>query len=207
VLYANYNESRAMTRFQGLPSLPIVMFHVGVCNNLQVLVLSRTTYPRCVLPVRLLRGRSTLAPGWPANPNNHLANLCIFEIHPDEWLRDDLDLESDGWLLLHAKLPQMETISVPTITRRALASPQEQARPQEQPLNTKSLALTSQPLAPELLEAVLKTFPLPEELTLAWPEKGKIWPTAADIWPQLGRVLHEHGLSLCKIHLEYKRAS
>jgi hypothetical protein len=213
VLYANYNESRAMTRFPGLPSLPIVMFQAEVCDNLQVLVLSRTTYPRLVLPARLLRDRSTLAPGWPANPNSLLANLCKFEIHPDEWLRDDLDLESDGWLLLLAKLPQMETISVPTITRRALASPQEQtqpqeqAQPQEQPLKTKSLALTSQPLTPELLEAVLKTFPFLEELSVTWPEKGRVWPPAADIWPQLGRVLHEHGLSLRKLHFEYKRAS
>jgi hypothetical protein len=187
--------------------------------NLQVLVLARTTYPRRVLPSQLLRNRNTLAPGWPASSSFLLANLCRFEICQDEWLRDDLDLASDGWFLLLAKLPQMQTISVPTITERALVLPREQAPPQlqssseeqeppqEQPLNTKSLTLTSQPLTPALLEAVLKTFPLLDELSVTWPEKGKIWPTAADIWPQLGRVLHEHGLSLRKIHFEYKRPS
>ena len=219
VLYANYNESRTMTNFGNLPSVPIVMFQVGFCMNLQALVLSRTTYPRRVLPSQLLRNRNTLAPGWPASSNLLLANLCRFEIHPDEWLRDDLDLESDGWLLLLAKLPQMKTISVPTITERALvppreqapsqqqASPEEQEQLQEQPLNTKSLALTSQPLTPGLLEAVLKTFQLLEELSVTWPQKGRIWLAAADIWPELGRVLHEHGLSLRKIHFEYKRES
>lgn len=206
-LYASYEESRTIASLPGLTNAPVTQLQVSMCANLQVLVLSITTYPRFVLPPQLLRYYDTLPLKWSRSPEIPLEKLCKFEIRPIEYLRDDLDLASDGWLLLLARLPQMETISVPTITERALASPQEQETPHEQPLSIKSLALTSQPLTPELLEAVLKTFPLLEELSVTWPDKGRIWPTAADIWPQLGRVLHEHGLSLRKIHFEYKRAS
>jgi hypothetical protein len=206
-LYASYEESRTIASLPGLANAPVTQLQVSMCANLQVLVLSITTYPRFVLPPQLLRYNDTLPSKWSRSPEIPLRSLCRFEIRPIEYLRDDLDLASDGWLLLLARLPQMETISVPTITERALAAPQEQEPPQEQPLNIKSLALTSQPLTPGLLEGVLKTFPLLEELSVTWPEKGRIWPTAADIWPQLGRVLHEHGLSLRKIHFVYKRAS
>jgi hypothetical protein len=213
VLYANHAESRAIVTLPGLSNAPITQVQVEICANLEVLVLSVSTYPRLVLPPQLLRYYDALPSSWSRTLNVPLTTLCRFEIRPIEYLRDDLDLASDGWLLLLARLPQMENISVPTITERALAPSQgqaphqDQASPQEQPLNIKSLALTSQPLTPELLEAILKTFPLLEELSVTWPEKRNSWPTVADIWPRLGAVLGEHGLSLRKIHFEWKKAS
>ena len=211
VLHANHKESRTMVRRPGLSKSPITQLQVELCTNLQALVLSISTYPRRVLPPKLLRDYDTLAPRWPISSDSPLANLCSFEIGAIEYLRDDLDLESNDWFLLLASLPRMKTISVPTITEQAFPSPQEQATPQEQAalqeqlLNLKSLALTSQPLTPGLLEAVLKTFPLLEELSVTWPEKGNTWPTVADIWPQLGQALCEHGTSLHKIHFACKR--
>jgi len=206
VLFANYNDSQTMVQPPNSPSLPMIMFQVGMCTNLQALVLSASTYPRCVLPSRLLRDRNTPAPGWSAGPNICLANLCRFEIRPMEYLRDDLDFASDGWFLLLARLPRMQNISVPTITERAVVlPPQEQAPQQEQPLDLTSLALTSQPMTLGLLEAILKAFPTLEELSVTWPEKGRIPPTTADLWPQLGQVLNEHGLSLRKVHFDCKR--
>ena len=188
VLFANYSDSRTMIHPPNSPSLPIIMFQVGMCTNLQALVLSSSTYPRYVLPSRLLRDRNTPAPGWTAGSNICLANLCRFEIRPMEYLRDDLDFASDGWFLLLARLPRMQTISVPTITERAVELPpqeqaphQEQALPQEQQLDLTSLALTSQPMTPGLLEAILRAFPASEELSVTWPEKGRIPPTAADL--------------------------
>lgn len=208
VLYADYCDTQTMIHFHNRPSLPIVTFQAGNCANLQALVLSSSTYPRCVLPSRLLRDRNTLAPGWPAGPEIRLANLCRFEIRPMEYLRDDLDFASDGWFLLLARLPRMQNISVPTITERAVVlPPQEQATQQEQPSDLTSLDLTSQPMTPGLLKAILKAFPTLEELSVTWPEKGRIPPTTADLWPQLGQVLNEHGLSLRKIHFECKRTT
>lgn len=133
VLFANYNDSQTMVHPPNSPSLPMIMFQVGMCTNLQALVLSASTCPRYVLPSRLLRNRITPAPGWTAGPNICLANLCRFEIRPMEYLRDDLDFASDGWFLLLAGLPRMQNISVPTITERAVVlPPQEQAPQQEQ---------------------------------------------------------------------------
>ena len=206
VLYADYNDTQTMIDFHNRPSLPIVTFQAGNCANLQALVLSSSIYPRRVLPSRLLRDRNTLAPGWPAGPEIRLANLCRFEIRPMEYLRDDLDFASDGWFLLLARLPRMQNISVPTITEQAVVlPPQEQAPQQEQPPDLTSLDLTSQPMTPGLLEAILKAFPNLEELSVTWPEKGRIPPSTADLWPQLSQVLNEHGLSLRKIHFECKR--
>lgn len=210
VLYADFRESHHIARLPGLPNLPIARLQVSMCTNLQLLVLAISTYPRRVLPAKLLQGRDTLIPGLP-NPNARLANLCRFEIRPIEYLRDDLDLDSDGWFLLLAKLPQMKNISVPTITERAFVPPrvqpstQEQTSSQEQAPHLTSLALTSQPLTPGLLEAILQAFPTLEELIVTWPTKGDIPPIAADIWHQLGQVLREHGLSLRKIHFQCKR--
>ena len=89
-------------------------------------------------------------------------------------------IASDGWFLLLARLPRMQNISVPTITEQAAVLPpqeqapqQEQASQQEQPLDLTSLALTSQPMTPGLLEAILKAFPTLKELSVTWPEKGK----------------------------------
>ena len=210
VLYVDFEQSRTIARLPGLPNLPIARLQVSMCTNLQLLVLAISAYPRRVLPAKLLQGRDTLIPGL-SNPNARLANLCRFEIRPIEYLRDDLDLDSDGWFLLLAKLPQMKNISVPTITERAFAPPraqsstQEQTSPQEQAPNLTSLALTSQPLTPGLLEAILQAFPTLEELIVTWPTKGDIPPIAADIWHQLGQVLREHGISLRKIHFQCKR--
>lgn len=210
VLYANFRESTTIARLPGLPNLTIARLQVTMCTNLQLLVLAISTYPRHVLPAQLLRGRDTLVPGLPS-PSARLANLYRFEIRQIEYLRDDLDLASDGWFLLLAKLPQMKNISVPTITERAFVPPpvqpstQEQTSPQEQAPNLTSLALTSQPLTSGLLEAILQAFPTLEELSVTWPTKGDIPPIPADIWHQLGQVLREHGLSLRKIHFQCKR--
>lgn len=78
VLFANCNDSQTMVHPPNSPSLPMIMFQVGICTKLQALVLSASPYPRYVLPSRLLRDRIAPASGWPAGPNICLANLCRY---------------------------------------------------------------------------------------------------------------------------------
>lgn len=98
----------------------------------------------------------------------------------------------------------MQNISGPTITEQAVVLPpqeqapqQEQASPQEQPLDLTSLALTSQPMTPGLLEAILKAFPTLGELSVTWPEKGKEFHQQRQTsGPSSVKFFNKYGLSL-----------
>ena len=192
------DRNMILDTFPLLNSMPIARLQVEMCPNLQVLVLSSGCFAQLVLPPDFLRDCIAHAPRWPRGPHTPLTNLCRFEIDADAYYRDELDLHSDDWFLLLARLPRLKSISVPKILEQAFASSQEQ----EQTSTLESLALTSQILTPTLLESILKAFPLLEKLSVTWPGFDEDPTSTIDIWSQLGQAFCKHGQSLRKIHFE-----
>ena len=203
--HRNWNMTGRRRRQYSFPDLfrfPIATLQVKLCTRLQVLVLSNGYHARIMLPSSFLRACAVLTSGSTQNVCIYLANLRRFVIEPqfpDTHLDDDLDLHSDDWFLHLARLPCIQSISVPMIMEQALVSSQEQSS------NLKRLALTNEALTPRLLKAILKTFPNLKELSVTWPVDGRNLTATIDVWPQLGYILCQHGPLLRKVYFDTAR--